>query len=475
MAGLDELRMNLGSGLYGDLLEAQQAPGGQFDAAPMPSAGAMPEEEPGFWENLSNTASTIFTGSPDPRLSVADEAKARNKALMQGGLYTILAAGKTDNAIEALAQGALQGQQVGAQERAALGGPDALIEEAIRSGDPNMIQAATNLLTPQVQKVEGGSLVSRPGEPPRFIPAEPPVPELRQGADGKWYAIDPSSGIGQEIKGPPGSGNEEGLPGLGDEPDWQLGTDAVGRKVMYDLNHPGEKVTYDPDYPYVFHNGKAFFIGDGAPQQVGYPSEEDPVERASFMMSANANYTSETTDFQDRAAELVNILALTDVDQHTGQGNAGLLNSVVRYMDPGSTSRSSEVDVVKKAQSLMQRIESWVVSNVDEDAPFLTVKSLANIRKMSLAVAKAQANIMDANVNKKWADILAPVGAEGLIGNPLRNAVAQYGEPEMTMEEVIRYLEGDFFDEVKADAAAAGFGGADGEASIDDIRGRIGG
>ena len=446
-SGLDQLKMNLGSGLYGELQDIQA---GQAQQAPQ--AQAQPEQDGGFLSGLGGVLGNLFTGASDPSLSVADETKARNKALMQGGLYTILAAQNTNDAFAAVAQGALEGQRVGEGERGAArraGRPDQLIEEAVRSGDPNMINAVTNLLTPNVNKVSGGSLVTRPGEPMQYI-ADEPEHEIREGADGRIYSIDAKNATARHIEGTPSTADAatEELEGI---PDWELGKDIYGRPTMYNMNNANERVVYDADYDWVFAGGELYDISSGKPIKDEVPTALDPIKLGQYKQASQGNYDKAISDHRDRAAELVNIMELTGPGQHTGQGHAGLISGMVRFSDPGSTSRFSEAELVRKAQAALQRIEAYVKANTEEDAPFLTKRTVANMRRMAVGVAAAQARVMEQNDIPRWKKTVGPL-AEYVVHNPYTDVLNQHGfSSDMTTQEIIDEIEGTFFDQVKED------------------------
>ena len=420
---LEELRMNLGSGVYGDLMAMQAQPPQQ----PRGSGG-------GFWDNLGRLASTVFTGPSDPRLSPSDEMKARNRALMQGGLYTILASGQTDHPVEALAQGALAGQQAGANERAALGGPQQMIEQAMRSGDPRMVDAVTRMLTPTSIDVGGGQIVSSPMSGSEFIP-DTQVPQLRQGEDGNWYAIDPMSRQAEPIQG------IEAAP-----PEWRQATNNRGDTVLFNTRDPSEQFVIPGGSKYVVTGDGIFDISTDPPTQIT-TSGMSAYEQSKFKLDFTDQVEGVTEDLRARKDAIDRIVAFAnrDFNTQTGADHYAMTTDFVRLNDPGVSVRYSEYEAVRQNQSLLQRIMASIRRNVDFDAPFLTERAVENMKTSALIIGKLSSDAFETEDRPRYEDAAAGTGLD--TGVYLRNPILSTLEAEgvtsgMTLEEAIEIMTG---------------------------------
>lgn len=136
---------------------------------------------------LPGVLGEAFGGAHDPRLSVEQNNAARKAALLQGGLTTMMAASRTQDPMAALAAGAMQGNQVGAQgrEQAYMATQEQRIAQALQNPQvlerlspqqraivqmlPPMeaVKYLQEMLAPQEPKVvsEGAALVGSDGRP----------------------------------------------------------------------------------------------------------------------------------------------------------------------------------------------------------------------------------------------------------------------------------------------------------------------
>lgn len=435
---MDMMRRDLGSGLYGRLQDMgmpegmpQEQPQQQ---APPPPQG-QPTEDPSFWARLADLASTVFTGPDKEGLSVARDTRARNQALIQGGLYTVLAAQSGSNAFESVAAGILHGREQGAagREREAReqagGSLPAALQYALAAGDDQMVDALMPMMMTRGINTGQGTLVGSDTEGFGMI-ADDPNQQIISTPNG-YFRVNLDDGTLTPLDtGPP-------------VPDWEKIAMNDGDTLFVDPKNVENTHRIEAGAKYLNNGGYLIDVSQDPPIPVGQFT--DPADKLSAEREMKNDYDRKTDRERHQATSLRNIGSLAEVPtaQVTAAHDIALVVTFVHMTDPGVSARQGEVETVLNIPNLLNRTINLLRRQGTQNAPFLSQATRDAIRDASLVVARTSSDALEADQRATYLDMAQRYDIEeSLFGNPLADAIGNNlpsgsPDPAQTLEQAI--------------------------------------
>ena len=410
---MDMMRRDLGSGLYGRLQDMGMPQEQPQQQAPPPPQG-QPTEDPGFWARLADLASTVFTGPDKEGLSVARDTRARNQALIQGGLYTVLAAQSGSNAFESVAAGILHGREQGAAGREreareqASGSLLASLKYALAAGDDEMVDAIMPMMV-----------------------ADDPNQQIISTPNGYFRVNLDDATLTPLDTGP-------------EIPDWEKIAMNDGDTLFVDPKNPeGETHRIEAGAKYLNNGGYLIDVSQDPPIPVGQFT--DPADKLSAEREMKNDYDRKTDRERHQATSLRNISSLAEVPtaQATAAHDIALVVTFVHMTDPGVSARQGEVETVLNIPNLLNRAINLLRRQGTQNAPFLSQPTRDAIRNASLVVARTSSDALEADQRATYLDMAQRYDIEeSLFGNPLADAIGDdlpsgSPDPAQTLEQAI--------------------------------------
>lgn len=278
----------------------------------------------GNFRKLPGLLGQAVGGLDDPRLSPLENLKARRQAMLMGGLQTLAANGQGVGGLAAIAQGAMAGQQIGAQAREQAYGRTA--EERITQAlnDPAVMgkltaeQKAMIRLLPPMQAVEMLSKLA-------FAPA----PEAKVvGSGGTLVGAD-----GTELYR---NTAQPDLPADLRAALWEMGVDAATLT-------PEQRTAAVARYEELKRSG-ATNVNVGGQQEFGN------------LNALATQFRQDAGEYQDVANAYATVQAA--VTSPSPAGDIALIFAFMKMQDPGSTVREGEQATARNAGNIPERIRA---------------------------------------------------------------------------------------------------------------------
>lgn len=284
-----------------------------------------------------------FSGPTDPRLSEDQNAAARKQALFNAGLATILGGRGGNSLAQALALGAMTGQQTGAGIR---GGQVAMAQkEATKKRLMDAIGTG-QIQEPQLRKMFAEALIA--GD----IDAARTLSEVLKSLPDPKAAIIDSGAYMVEAEGKnPTTGKMD--------------------RYTYDRRNPSIKHWHGVELPpksatsalsLDLRKDNAIFSRENTYRDDYARDTKDITEAYDFIHSALSNAT---LAISGQAAAKVN-----------------MLYAFVKAMDPGSVVREGEMALVQRAAPLMQRVQTWLADVAQGHSPAVPKEVLVQMKDL---------------------------------------------------------------------------------------------